>query len=254
MASESIDEIVTIISNFLEKSLEQLYQIRREVRSCNQMQNRLEKWKDRTAKEIERYITNSEAIKFKESKFQQMTMHRSEDAALQEIVIFWHERIKDLQAELRMDPHGLLDPDKMKLENENLKGDLEFFKLIHPVINTSSKARFDKGEYADAVFAAFRSVDRRVSDHHETETGVQTSGKDAMMKAFGDNNPSILVGDLSSQSAKDMQEGYRFLFAGSMLAIRNPKAHEEVIVPRDLAVHLLFLASLEMHKLDEWRV
>jgi hypothetical protein len=41
------------------------------------------------------------------------------------------------------------------------------------------------------------------------------------------------------------------LFAGSMIGIRNPKAHENVVIDKNRAIHFLFLSSLLMYKIDE---
>jgi len=41
------------------------------------------------------------------------------------------------------------------------------------------------------------------------------------------------------------------IFAGSMTGIRNPKAHGNLNITRERGIHLLFLASLLFHKLDE---
>ena len=71
------------------------------------------------------------------------------------------------------------------------------------------------------------------------------------MQAFSDTNPAIGLGDLQTDTGRNMQEGYRFIFAGSMQAIRNPKAHDIVVIDKRRAIHHLFLASLEMYKLDD---
>jgi len=41
------------------------------------------------------------------------------------------------------------------------------------------------------------------------------------------------------------------IFAGAMTGIRNPKAHANIVIDRNRAIHLLFLASLLFFKLDE---
>ena len=40
------------------------------------------------------------------------------------------------------------------------------------------------------------------------------------------------------------------VFAGAMQGIRNPTAHGNLDLPKEEATHLLFLASLLMHRLD----
>ena len=41
------------------------------------------------------------------------------------------------------------------------------------------------------------------------------------------------------------------IFAGAMTRIRNPKAHNNVVIDENRTIHLLYLASLLMYKLDE---
>ena len=41
------------------------------------------------------------------------------------------------------------------------------------------------------------------------------------------------------------------IFAGAMTGIRNPKAHSNIVLDENRAIHLLHLASLLMYKLDE---
>jgi len=48
-----------------------------------------------------------------------------------------------------------------------------------------------------------------------------------------------------------MQQGYLQIFAGTMMAVRNPKAHGFVEIDATRCIHFLFLASLLAHKLDE---
>ncbi len=41
------------------------------------------------------------------------------------------------------------------------------------------------------------------------------------------------------------------IFAGTITGIRNPKAHDNIVIDEKRAIHLLYLASLLMYKLDE---
>jgi hypothetical protein len=45
--------------------------------------------------------------------------------------------------------------------------------------------------------------------------------------------------------------GYMDIFAGAMTGIRNPKAHENMTITKNRAIHHLFLASLLFNRLDE---
>jgi hypothetical protein len=41
------------------------------------------------------------------------------------------------------------------------------------------------------------------------------------------------------------------IFAGAMIGIRNPKAHDNIKITEKRARHFIYLASLLMHKIDE---
>jgi hypothetical protein len=47
-----------------------------------------------------------------------------------------------------------------------------------------------------------------------------------MGEAFKDDDPPIVLADLSTETGKNIQAGYRFLFMGAVRGIRNPDAHE----------------------------
>ena len=76
-------------------------------------------------------------------------------------------------------------------------------------------------------------------------------GATLMHAAFSPKNPIIVLADLTSPSGKDMQQGYMELFAGAISAVRNPKAHDNVVISPDRALHFLFLASMLWTTLDD---
>src|SRR3990172_3977941 len=112
---------------------------------------------------------------------------------------------------------------------------------IHPRLHPISRALFDDGHYAQATFEAFKFVDKEI----QRFSGISESGYKLFMRAFAENSPAILLTKMSNTSEKDEQEGYKFMFAGSALAIRNPRGHEYNIKDDpDNSFHHLILASL----------
>jgi len=79
-------------------------------------------------------------------------------------------------------------------------------------------------------------------------------GRPLMTRAFGDS-PRIILADLSTQTGKDIQDGFRFLFMGAVSGIRNPDAHE-LFKPLDAeeALEKLAFASMLMRHLDSAKV
>jgi uncharacterized protein (TIGR02391 family) len=119
---------------------------------------------------------------------------------------------------------------------------------LHPTIREVARPYVESEHPGAAIFEAAKAVSVRVKQM----SGLDIDGTDLMAKAFGGDTPRILLGDLSTTTGRDEQEGYRLIFMGTMRAIRNPKAHEPFEnLPSDEAFERLGLLSLLMHKLDE---
>ena len=72
-----------------------------------------------------------------------------------------------------------------------------------------------------------------------------------MMNAFNEDNPEIALNSLSDASHTDEQKGYRFIFAGTMAGMRNPRAHNlDFTETIDECLDHLSIASALMRKLD----
>ncbi len=123
--------------------------------------------------------------------------------------------------------------------------------LMHPRIAEIAEPRFSAAHYADAVEAALKEVNARVKAAVKTRTKQEFDGADLMNRAFSITNPVITLADLGGDSGRDEQKGYMQIFAGAMTGIRNPKAHANVEINALRGLHLLFVASLLMYKLDE---
>ncbi|WP_409433174.1 TIGR02391 family protein [Litorimonas sp. RW-G-Af-16] len=118
---------------------------------------------------------------------------------------------------------------------------------IHPEIRKHSLALFDDGHYSQATFEAFKYIDNRV----KKICNVSATGEKLMMTAFNEGSPLVRLNNLSNDSEKDEQRGYRFIFAGSVAAIRNPRGHE-VNLPEttDTCLDHLSFASLLLRRID----
>ena len=126
-----------------------------------------------------------------------------------------------------------------------------FWNLLHTAIVKRAKSRFDSGHFADCVEAALKEVNNTVKQIVKARIGQEFDGADLMNRAFSLQNPIITLSDLSSESGKNIQKGYLQIFSGAMIGIRNPKAHDNIEIDDKRAIHLLFLASLLMYKIDE---
>ncbi len=111
---------------------------------------------------------------------------------------------------------------------------------LHPEIRLVAD-RYIEGERMEvAIFEAFKAVINRV----KMMAGTEGDG-------FSDKDPQLALAELSTQSGRDIQSGYRFLFMGAAQGIRNPDAHEQLkaLGPEEGMEELAF-ASLLMRRLD----
>ena len=122
---------------------------------------------------------------------------------------------------------------------------------IHPQIVAVSKARFNNEHYADAVEAAFKEINTRVKKIYKDRTSVEKDGAKLMQAAFSVQNPIIKLGDISTETGTNIQQGYMEMFAGAMIGIRNPQAHNNLLITKDNAIRELHFASMLMYKIDD---
>src|SRR5712692_9633060 len=82
---------------------------------------------------------------------------------------------------------------------------------VHPKIRALVKQLFDDGHFPEATFKAYKFVDKEVQRHSK----ASESGFKLMMKAFAFESPLIQLTPMQSESEKDEQRGFQFLFTGS---------------------------------------
>ncbi len=122
---------------------------------------------------------------------------------------------------------------------------------FHPKVVEASRTLFRDGHYSDAIFRAFTSVCAFVKG----KSGSSLDGKSLMSTVFSETNPIIKLNDLSSPLDRDEQEGFKFLFMGGQIGIRNPKAHDNIVQSDpNRTLEYLSLASLLMKRAQEGEV
>lgn len=118
---------------------------------------------------------------------------------------------------------------------------------IHPAIPPVVKRLFDDGHYSQATFEAFKFVDKEVG----RLASSSESGFKLMMAVLSDASPQLKLTACGTVSEKDEQKGFQFLFAGSMLAVRNPRGHKHSVKDSpDECLDHLGLASLLLRRLQ----
>ena len=123
-------------------------------------------------------------------------------------------------------------------------GELE----IHPEIERAVAKLFRDGHYANAVEDACKVLDGLVkirSGKHDL------SGTELMQNVFSPKIPVLKFSDLHTQTEQSEQQGMMFLYAGAMLALRNPRAHEIIEDDPEKALEYIAFLSLLAKSLDK---
>lgn len=119
---------------------------------------------------------------------------------------------------------------------------------IHPDIKRNVSELFQNGHYSNAIEDACKVLDGLV----KVRSGkFDMSGTELMQSVFSAKNPVLKFNDLSSESAKSEQKGMMFLYSGTMLAMRNPRAHGIVEDEPENALELISFISFLCKALDK---
>jgi len=119
---------------------------------------------------------------------------------------------------------------------------------IHPNLPRKVRTFFDNGHYAEATFEAFKFLDKVVQKFSKSNK----SGEKLMMEAFNEVAPILKLTALSTQSEVDEQRGFKFLFSGGVVAIRNPRGHEvDQLDDVDTSLDHLAFVSLLIRRLEQ---
>jgi uncharacterized protein (TIGR02391 family) len=122
---------------------------------------------------------------------------------------------------------------------------------FHPKVIECSRSLFIDGHYTDAIFRAFTAISNYVKDR----TDLDIDGKALMSRVFNEEQPILQLNNLQKTSDRDEQEGFKFLYMGATIGIRNPKAHENVEQTNPYrALEYLGLASLLIQKAEEGKI
>ena len=126
-----------------------------------------------------------------------------------------------------------------------------FWELVHPRIAALARPRFEAGFFGDAVEASYKEVNDAAKRIIRDVDGRELDGASLMNTAFSPHSPLIRLTALETETDRSIQQGYMQIMAGAMIGIRNPEAHGNLNPGASRTLHLICLASLLMHKIDE---
>ncbi|MXQ08792.1 TIGR02391 family protein [Alphaproteobacteria bacterium GH1-50] len=108
-------------------------------------------------------------------------------------------------------------------------------------IASVSSDLFASGYYNLSVSEAFKAIDNFVSEKAKRPRG---SGTALMEEVFSPSKPKLVWTSRTTKSEDDEQKGYHRLYAGAMLGIRNPTAHEfDWVEEAETALELIVFAQ-----------
>jgi uncharacterized protein (TIGR02391 family) len=118
---------------------------------------------------------------------------------------------------------------------------------LHPEIVRACGQLFEDGHYAEAVENACKVLDMLVKMR---SMRMDPSGTELMQLVFSPKAPILKYNNQANDSEKSEQQGMMYLFAGAMLALRNPRAHGLVDDHPENAVEYLSFLSMLAKSLD----
>lgn len=112
--------------------------------------------------------------------------------------------------------------------------------ITDPALRLATRRLFKDGHYPEAVGKAYTVVNNTVKKRSKTTH----DGVDLMNHAFGEKAPVLAITPRKTESQKNEHNGYRLIFGGVMLGIRNPHHHEHDLRDEpDTALEMLVMAN-----------
>ncbi len=121
---------------------------------------------------------------------------------------------------------------------------------LHPEVRRASESLFRSGHYSNAIEDACKVLDTLVKMRGRQ---YDLSGTELMTTVFSPKNPILKFNEGITESDKSEQQGMMFLYAGVMLAFRNPRAHEIIEDDPEKALEVLSFISFLAKTLDSAR-
>lgn len=128
------------------------------------------------------------------------------------------------------------------------------WKHFHKIIIDKSEKKFKDGNYSDSVLTVIKEINEMIQKVYQKKTAEEDDGTSLMQKAFSENQPIINLADITTKTGKNIQAGYRFIFAGCFRAIRNLIAHYNVEMEPQEALRYLYVVDDLLNKLDKAQI
>ena len=122
---------------------------------------------------------------------------------------------------------------------------------IHEKIINVSKELFSNGHYSQAIFDSLKLLEMELKNKSKS----QKIGESLANDVLNHENPKIKITDCKTEPEIDEQRGFRYLFAGAFVGIKNPNSHSFIkITDEKIALEYLSFFSMLMRKLDKAKI
>lgn len=122
---------------------------------------------------------------------------------------------------------------------------------LHSRLYEASRHLFENGHFAQATFEASKVLEQVLKERLAgNPRAAGQSGTSLVNLAFSEQQPLLRINRLRTQTDKDEHNGIRFLLAGTLMAIRNPLAHEDIRLDPYEALEKLVLISLLVKRIE----
>lgn len=119
---------------------------------------------------------------------------------------------------------------------------------LHPEVQKAIGSLFRNGHFANAIEDACKVLDALV----KMRSGrYDLSGTDLMNTVFSPKNPILRFNEGLSESDRSERQGMMHLYVGTMLAFRNPRAHEILEDDPEKALEVVSFISFLAKALDK---
>lgn len=120
---------------------------------------------------------------------------------------------------------------------------------LHPKIVTASEKLFRDRHYSQAIFEAVKVLEKEIKTKSRIRDKI---GVDLVNHVFNKDHPIIKIVEGNEQEHIDEREGFRFLYMGAFLGIKDPKSHSIQNLDNSAkALEYISFLSLLMKRLDE---
>ncbi len=193
-------------------------------------------------------VETSEALRFRSTSLDQAGINFMHQTPVSDVIASVHKgkarEIANLNTVIEIFEEKLSDSNETpEIKAKNAISFIDF----HPEIKRACVELFNDGHYANAVEDACKVLDALVKMRSMRS---DLSGTDLMLQVFSPKGPILKFNKLESESEKSEQQGLMYLYAGTMLALRNPRAHGLIDDHPDRAVEYLSFINMLAKMLD----